>query len=97
MAVTTALLLVPFALIGAVIYSCLLLDRIQPYRAVRRKGVRRLLVAVTYVVAVLILTALLMIVGLALAAGIIGLPVLVFLDVAGIVILVVRKIKKRST
>ena len=94
MVFTVVLVAVP-ALIGAIVYSMLLLSKYRPFRK-RPKTQRKLLLAVTYFVSIGLLALILTAIGMMLVGGIVGIPVLCIFDIIGITILSRRFIIRRK-
>ncbi|MDR2922059.1 MAG: hypothetical protein LBU85_01810 [Treponema sp.] len=95
MVVTTIFLLAPFALFASIIYSFLYLDKSKIENLIKNKIINRLLFIITYIIIIILFTVFLSILGMSLLVGIIGLPVLIIIDIIGI-ILFFRKILIRK-
>ncbi|WP_020614595.1 hypothetical protein [Sediminispirochaeta bajacaliforniensis] len=94
MAVTTVFVLFPFALVGAVLYSRLLIGKLNFFQLIETLLWRKVLITVTYIFSIIILTLVLVFISFALLMGIIGFPLLIALDIVGIVL--VRKKKREA-
>ena len=91
---TVVLVAVP-ALIGAIVYSMLLLDKYRPFRK-RPETHRKLLLTVTYFFSIGLLTSILSAIGMMLVVEIVWIPILCILDIIGIAILSRRFIIRRK-
>ncbi len=94
MVFTVVLVAVP-ALIGAIVYSMLLLGKYRPFRK-RPKTQRKLLLAVTYFFSIGLLALILTAIGMMLVVGIVGILVLCIFDIIGIAILSRRFIIRKK-
>jgi predicted permease len=94
MVFTVVLVAVP-ALIGAIVYSMLLLGKFRPFRK-RPETQRKLLLAVTYFVSIGLLALILTAIGMMLVVGTVWIPVLCIFDIIGIAILSRRFIIRRK-
>jgi predicted permease len=94
MVFTVVLVAVP-ALIGAIVYSMLLLDKYRPFRK-RPKTQRKLLLAVTYFFSIGLLALILTAIGMMQVVGIVGILVLCIFDIIGIAILSRRFIIRKK-
>jgi len=95
MAVTTIFILAPFALIASVIYSYLFFSKYKIFDKIKNKIIRIILKIFTYKIVIVFLTYILTLIGMMLAVGIIGMPVLFILDIIGIILLI-KKIITRN-
>jgi hypothetical protein len=93
----TVFLMIPFALFASVIFSILYLDKSKIQNKIKNKILNKLLFILTYILIIIFFTIGLSIFGVSLMVGLLGLPVLIILDIVGIILLI-RKIyiKKKS-
>jgi hypothetical protein len=88
MAFTTIFILAPLALIASAIYSYLFFSRYKIFDRIKNKIIRTLLKIFSYKIVIIFLTYILTLIGMMLAVGIIGMPVLIILDIIGIILLI---------
>jgi|GEM_PF-2174093 len=93
MVITSILLLAPFSLIAAIIYSYMILNEYKLYQNINNIIIRKILIIVTYFTAIIILTISLSLLGMMLFMGILGFILILFLDIYGIVLLVKKRDK----
>jgi hypothetical protein len=93
MAFTTIFILAPFAFFASSIYSYLLFSKIGLYNKIKNTIIKIILLIITYFIVILLFTIILTIIGMVLFIGIIGLPVLLILDIIGVVLLIKKIIK----
>ena len=92
MSFLTILLLAPFALIASLIFSYLYFDKSRLQNKIKNRILNRLVFIITYILIIIICTYFLSMFGLMLLFGIIGLPVLIIIDIIGIILLIKRLI-----
>ena len=95
MSLTTIFFLAPLALIASAIYSYLFFSKYKLYNRIKNKIVKILLEIFTYVIVIIFFTIILTILGMILIVGIIGIPVLLILDIMGIVLLIKKIIASK--
>jgi len=96
MAFTTIFILAPLALIASLIYSYLFFSKYKIFKIIKNKIIRILLKIFIYIIVILIFTSILTFIGMMLLVGIIGMPVLIILDIIGIILLIIKIINRNK-
>jgi len=94
MAFTTIFILAPLALIASAIYSYLFFSKYKIFNKIKNKIIRIFLKTFIYIIVILFFTCILTFIGMLLVVGIIGMPVLIILDIIGIILLIKKIITK---
>jgi len=94
MAFTTIFILAPLALIASVIYSYLFFSKYKIFERIKNKVIKILLKIFTYIIVIVFFTIILTFIGMMLVVGIIGMPVLIILDIIGIILLIIKIVRK---